>query len=143
MSALFIQYMTKKRDIWGGSMKRRTLLGGTITVAMLGLTSRVGAQQPPIKIGMSMPQTGGLAGGGKASLLCIEIWRGAVNARGGLRRRQVHCASGGRPGIRPESGADREGCRKEAQHADRLRPGLSAQHGGILQHYPRAQGRQA
>src|SRR6266404_2346245 len=89
MSALFIQYTTKKRDIWGGLMKRRTLLGGTIAVAMLGLTSSVGAQQPPIKIGMSMAQTGGLAGGGKASLLGIEIWRDDVNARGGLLGRKV------------------------------------------------------
>src|SRR6266403_4598640 len=89
MSALFIQYTTKKRDMWGGSMKRRTLLGGTIAVAVLGLTSSVGAQQPPIKIGMSMAQTGGLAGGGKASLLGIEIWRDDVNARGGLLGRKV------------------------------------------------------
>jgi branched-chain amino acid transport system substrate-binding protein len=70
-------------------MKRRTLLGGTIAVAMLGLTSSVGAQQPPIKIGMSMAQTGTLAGGGKASLLGIEIWRDDVNARGGLLGRKV------------------------------------------------------
>ena len=56
---------------------------------MLGLTSSVGAQQPPIKIGMSMPQTGGLAGGGKASLLGIEIWRDDVNAKGGLLGRKV------------------------------------------------------
>src|SRR5260370_31531843 len=89
MSALFIQYTTKKRDISGGSMKRRTLLGGTITVAMLGLTSRVGAQQPPIRIGMSMALTGGLAGGGQASLLGIEIWRDDVNAKGGLLGRKV------------------------------------------------------
>src|SRR3977135_3623438 len=89
MSALFIQYTTKKRDMWGGLMKRRTLLGGTIAVAMLGLTSSVGAQQPPIKIGMSMAQTGGLAGGGKASLLGIEIWRDDVNASGGLLGRKV------------------------------------------------------
>src|ERR1700675_804036 len=70
-------------------MKRRTLLGGMIAVAVLGLTSSVGAQQPPIKIGMSMAQTGGLAGGGKASLLGIEIWRDDVNARGGLLGRKV------------------------------------------------------
>ena len=70
-------------------MKRRTLLGGTIAVAMLGLTSSAGAQQPPIKIGMSMAQTGGLAGGGKASLLGIEIWRDDINARGGLLGRKV------------------------------------------------------
>jgi len=70
-------------------MKRRTLLGGAIAVAMLGLTSSVGAQQPPIKIGMSMAQTGGLAGGGKASQLGIEIWRDDVNAKGGLLGRKV------------------------------------------------------
>ncbi len=70
-------------------MKRRTLLGGTIAVAMLGLTSSVGAQQPPIKIGMSMALTGGLAGGGQASLLGIEIWRDDVNAKGGVLGRKV------------------------------------------------------
>jgi branched-chain amino acid transport system substrate-binding protein len=74
-------------------MKRRTLLGGTIAAAALsltlGLTSGAVAQQPPIKIGMSMAQTGGLAGGGKASLLGIEIWRDDVNARGGLLGRKV------------------------------------------------------
>ena len=70
-------------------MKRRTFLGGTIAVTTLGLTSGVGAQQPPIKIGMSMALTGGLAGGGKASLLGIEIWRDDVNAKGGLLGRKV------------------------------------------------------
>src|SRR5437763_9945937 len=70
-------------------MKRRTLLGAAIVVAGFGLASNVGAQQPPIKIGMSMPQTGGLAGGGKASLLGIEIWRDDVNAKGGLLGRKV------------------------------------------------------
>jgi branched-chain amino acid transport system substrate-binding protein len=89
MSALFVQYAEKNETYRGGKMKRRTLLGGTIAVAMIGLTSNVGAQQPPIKIGMSMPQTGGLAGGGRASLLGIEIWRDDVNARGGLLGRKV------------------------------------------------------
>src|SRR5437868_7158544 len=70
-------------------MKRRTLFGGVIAAAMVGLTSGAVAQQPPIKIGMSMAQTGGLAGGGKASLLGIEIWRDDVNARGGLLGRKV------------------------------------------------------
>ncbi|MBN8988437.1 MAG: amino acid ABC transporter substrate-binding protein [Rhizobiales bacterium] len=74
-------------------MERRTLLGGTIATAVLGLTfgltSAALAQQPPIKIGMSMAQTGGLAGGGKASQLGIEIWRDDVNAKGGLLGRKV------------------------------------------------------
>ena len=68
-------------------MKRRTLLGGTIAAAVLGLSSAAIAQQP-IKIGMSMAQTGGLAGGGKASLLGIEVWRDDVNARGRPARPQ-------------------------------------------------------
>jgi branched-chain amino acid transport system substrate-binding protein len=70
-------------------MKRRTFLGGTIAVGTLGLTSRVMADEPPIEIGMSMPQTGGLAGGGKASLLGIEIWKDDINAKGGLLGRKV------------------------------------------------------
>jgi branched-chain amino acid transport system substrate-binding protein len=74
-------------------MKRRTLLGGTVAVAVLGLAQGLPqgalAQQPPIKIGMSMAQTGGLAGGGKASQLGIEVWRDDVNARGGLLGRKV------------------------------------------------------
>src|SRR5256885_12746162 len=73
----------------GRSMKRRPLLGGTIAVAVLGRASSSVAQQAPIKIGMSMAQTGGLAGGGKAALLGIEIWRDDVNAKGGLLGRKV------------------------------------------------------
>ncbi len=74
---------------WGGSMKRRTVLGGAVAAVAIGLSSGAIAQQPPIKIGMTMAQTGGLAGGGKASLLGIEIWRDAVNAKGGLLGRKV------------------------------------------------------
>jgi branched-chain amino acid transport system substrate-binding protein len=70
-------------------MKRRTFLGGTIAVTTLGLASRASADQPPIKIGMGIAQTGGLAGGGKASLLGTEIWRDDVNAKGGLLGRKV------------------------------------------------------
>src|SRR3982075_4548510 len=74
-----------------GSISRRRLLATASAgaAAVLGLTSSVGAQQPPIKIGMRMAQTGGLAGGGKASLLGIEIWRDDVNAKGGLLGRRV------------------------------------------------------
>jgi branched-chain amino acid transport system substrate-binding protein len=70
-------------------MKRRTFIGGAIAGIGASLVSRAGAQQPPIKIGMSMPQTGGLAGGGKPSLLGIEIWRDDVNAKGGMLGRKV------------------------------------------------------
>src|SRR3954471_4701970 len=70
-------------------MKRRTFLGGAMAVAVVGQGSRALAQQPPIKIGMSMAQTGGLAGGGKASQLGIEVWRDDINAKGGLLGRKV------------------------------------------------------
>src|ERR1700687_106949 len=82
--------MTNKITKSGSISRRRLLTTASAGAAMLGLTSNVGAQQPPpIKIGMSMPQTGGLAGGGKASLLGIEIWRDDVNAKGGLLGRKV------------------------------------------------------
>jgi len=70
-------------------MERRTFLGGAVAVAALGRASSAIAQQPPIKIGMSMAQTGGLAGGGKAAQLGIEIWRDDINAKGGLLGRKV------------------------------------------------------
>ena len=70
-------------------MNRRMLIGWATAVVALGLTSAAYAEEPPIKIGMSMPQTGGLAGGGKPSLLGIEIWRDDINAKGGLLGRKV------------------------------------------------------
>ena len=72
-------------------MNRRNVFGWATAIVLLGLTSGGYAadEAPPIKIGMSMPQTGGLAGGGKASLLGIEIWRDDVNAKGGLLGRKV------------------------------------------------------
>ncbi|MDQ8726356.1 amino acid ABC transporter substrate-binding protein [Bradyrhizobium sp. LHD-71] len=75
-------------------MKRRALLGAAIAVAAIAidaiaLASGAIAQQPPIKIGMSMAQTGGLAGAGKASLLGIQIWADELNAKGGLLGRKV------------------------------------------------------
>ena len=73
----------------GGKMNRRRVFGWAMAVAVLGLASGASAEEPPIKIGMSMAQTGGLAAGGKASLLGIEIWRDDINARGGLLGRKV------------------------------------------------------
>jgi branched-chain amino acid transport system substrate-binding protein len=70
-------------------MKRRTFLGAAITGLGVSLIGKAGADQPPIKIGMSMPLTGGLAGGGKPSLLGIEIWRDDINAKGGMLGRKV------------------------------------------------------
>src|SRR6185437_12429807 len=70
-------------------MKRRTFLGAAVTGIGVSLISKAGADQPPIKIGLSMAQTGGLAGGGKAALLGHEIWRDDINAKGGLLGRKI------------------------------------------------------
>jgi branched-chain amino acid transport system substrate-binding protein len=70
-------------------MNCRNYFGWVAAIALLGFAFSASAEDGPIKIGMSMPQTGGLAGGGKASLLGIEIWRDDVNAKGGLLGRKV------------------------------------------------------
>lgn len=82
-----------KRVSRSGSISRRRLLatagaGAALAASPFG-SNLLRAQGAPIKIGMSMPQTGGLAGGGKPSLLGIEIWRDDVNAKGGLLGRKV------------------------------------------------------
>src|SRR5215510_14409360 len=82
-----------KRVSKSGSISRRRLLatasaGAALAASPLGI-NLLHAQQGSIRIGMSMPQTGGLAGGGKPSLLGIEIWRDDINAKGGLLGRKV------------------------------------------------------
>src|SRR5271163_4296625 len=47
------------------------------------------ADAKPLRIGFSIAQSGGLAAGGKAGLLALQIWRDDVNAKGGLLGRQV------------------------------------------------------
>src|SRR5436190_11478429 len=43
----------------------------------------------PVKIGMSMPQTGSLGAGGQAALLALRMWVEDVNQKGGLLGRKV------------------------------------------------------
>ena len=56
-----------------------------VTFALAGAA----AAQQPIKVGMSMPQTGSLGGGGQAALLALRMWVEDVNAKGGLLGRKV------------------------------------------------------
>ena len=65
-------------------MKIRTLIA-----AALAAFSFSALAQQPIKIGMSMPQTGPLGGGGKAALLALQMWVEDVNAKGGMLGRKV------------------------------------------------------
>ena len=69
-------------------MKIRALMAA----ALAAWSFAVFAQQP-IKIGMSMPQTGPLGGGGKAALLALQMWVEDVNAKGGLLGRKVQFIS--------------------------------------------------
>jgi len=68
--------------------RRDTLaLAGSAAAAM---AAPAGAQSTnPIKIGFSMALTGGLAVGGRAALLCYQIWAEEINAKGGLLGRKV------------------------------------------------------
>ena len=60
-----------------------------VLFAAFMLSGAAGAQQPPIKIGMSMPQTGTLGGGGQAALLALRMWVDDVNGKGGLLGRKI------------------------------------------------------
>jgi branched-chain amino acid transport system substrate-binding protein len=70
---------------------RRKVIGvagaAAVTAALPG--KRAFAQAGPIKIGMSMPQTGSLGAGGKAELVAIRMWVDDVNKKGGLLGRKV------------------------------------------------------
>jgi branched-chain amino acid transport system substrate-binding protein len=67
---------------------RRRVVQGAALLLGLGATSAF-AQKPPFKIGFGMALSGGLAGGGKATLLTYQIWQEEINARGGLLGRKV------------------------------------------------------
>jgi branched-chain amino acid transport system substrate-binding protein len=69
-------------------MKIRILLA-----AALAAFSFAAFAQQPIKIGMSMPQTGGLGAGGKSALIALQMWVEDVNAKGGLLGRKVQFIS--------------------------------------------------
>jgi branched-chain amino acid transport system substrate-binding protein len=60
-----------------------------VCCALLMALSLAAQAADPIKIGLSMSLTGGLAGGGKSSLLAMQIWKDDVNAKGGLLGRPV------------------------------------------------------
>jgi branched-chain amino acid transport system substrate-binding protein len=69
---------------------RRKLLSavGATTLAA-GMPRALRAQAGPVKIGMSMPQTGSLGAGGQAALVALRMWVDEVNQKGGLLGRKV------------------------------------------------------
>jgi len=67
-------------------MKRLSAVIGFLFAVFASLAA---AQTGPIKIGMSMPQTGALGAGGQAALVALRMWVEDVNAKGGLLGRKV------------------------------------------------------
>ena len=69
---------------------RRKVLGAAGAAALTAsLPGGAFAQAGPVKIGMSMPQTGSLGAGGQAALLALRMWVDDVNGKGGLLGRKV------------------------------------------------------
>jgi branched-chain amino acid transport system substrate-binding protein len=80
------------RAILGGWLMKKLSLLILRTLALLAcvfFAEPLLAQKAPIKIGLGMALSGGLAGGGKAALLTYQIWQEEINARGGLLGRKV------------------------------------------------------
>ncbi len=69
-----------------GGVIRRLALGFAV-LAGFGAQSVFAAE--PIKIGGSLPLSGGLASNGKAALIAFQMWAEDINAKGGLVGRKV------------------------------------------------------
>jgi branched-chain amino acid transport system substrate-binding protein len=69
--------------------RRNALKAGAALAATSAFPNFAIGQSGPIKIGMSMPQTGSLGAGGQAALLALRMWVEDVNKKGGLLKRQV------------------------------------------------------
>jgi branched-chain amino acid transport system substrate-binding protein len=67
----------------------RALTAGLAVAAVAALAPTPARAADPIKIGFSMPLTGGLSGGGKSVILAFELFKEDVNAKGGLLGRPV------------------------------------------------------
>ena len=67
---------------------RRAAVAGTLG-GIVAAHSRIAWAADPIKIGFSIPQSGGLAAIGKQALLTMQIWADDVNAKGGIIGRPV------------------------------------------------------
>ena len=69
--------------------RRKVLKAGAALAATTGFPYIARAQSAPVKIGMSMPQTGTLGAGGQAALLALRMWVDETNQKGGLLGRKI------------------------------------------------------
>ncbi len=70
-------------------INRRDMLAGVSAATLAGASPVLAQGAPPLRIGMGMAMTGGLAAFGKSALLGMTIWADEVNAKGGLLGRKV------------------------------------------------------
>ncbi len=68
---------------------RRNVIKAFGAALAAGAVPRAFAQAKPIRIGLGMALTGGIAANGKAALLSLQMWQEEVNARGGIMNRPV------------------------------------------------------
>jgi branched-chain amino acid transport system substrate-binding protein len=71
----------------GRGFRGATLIAAALSLLWLAAPSARAAD--PLRIGLSVSLTGGVAANGKQILLAMEIWRDDVNAKGGLLGRPV------------------------------------------------------
>src|SRR5215470_7367876 len=67
----------------------RTFVAAVLVIAGIVVGSNAAGAADPIRVGMSMALTGGVAPIGKQVITALQIWRDDVNAKGGLLGRPV------------------------------------------------------
>jgi len=67
----------------------RTFAAAVLAIAGIVVGSNAAGAADPIRVGMSMALTGGVAPIGKQVITALQIWRDDVNAKGGLLGRPV------------------------------------------------------
>jgi branched-chain amino acid transport system substrate-binding protein len=69
-------------------VERTRVVAALMFAGALSFSSGAGAADP-VRVGMSMALTGGVAPIGKQVITALQIWRDDVNAKGGLLGRPI------------------------------------------------------
>lgn len=73
----------------GHGISRRAAVAGLAAGLAAAALPAMAQSAPPIRIGMGIALTGGLAAFGKSALLAMQLWAKHINAKGGLLGRKV------------------------------------------------------
>jgi branched-chain amino acid transport system substrate-binding protein len=72
-----------------GFTRRAAAIAVASALAMSAVPTMAQAAEPPIRIGLGIALSGGLAAFGKSALLAMQLWAEDVNSKGGLLNRKV------------------------------------------------------